>query len=85
MAFTEHGAIMVAGILNSRRAIEASIKVIRAFVQLREMLSTHKDLAIQLGELEKKLTEHEEQFALVFDAIGQLLAPEDKPPRNIGF
>jgi len=85
MAFTEHGAIMVASILNSQRAIDASIKVVRAFVQLREMLSTHKDLAIKLGELEKKLTEHDEQFALVFDAIRQLLAPEDKPPRKIGF
>ena len=74
MAFTEHGAIMAAGILNSPRAIDASINVVRAFVRLREMLSSHKDLAIKLSELENKMTEHDEQFAIVFDAIKQLLA-----------
>ena len=59
MAFTEHGAIMVAGVLNSRRAVEASIYVVRAFVKLREMLSSHKELAWKLEELEKRLTEHD--------------------------
>ena len=64
MAFTEHGAIMVDSVLNSQRAVDASINVVRAFVQLREMLSTNKDLAIKLSELENKLTEHDEQFAI---------------------
>jgi len=85
MAFTEHGAIMAAGILNSPRAIDASINVVRAFVRLREMLSSHKDLAIKLSELENKMTEHDEQFAIVFDAIKQLLATGENPKRKIGF
>ncbi len=85
MAFTEHGAIMAAGILNSPRAIEASIKVVRAFVQLREILATHKDLAIKLEKLEEKLTEHDEQFSIVFDTIKQLLHTETKTKNKIGF
>ena len=85
MAFTEHGAIMAAGILNSPRAIDASINVVRAFVRLREMLSSHKDLAIKLSELENKMTEHDEQFAIVFDAIKQLLATGENQKRKIGF
>ncbi len=85
MAFTEHGAIMAASILNSPRAVDASIKVVRAFVQLREILSTHKDLALKLEKLEAKLTEHDEQFSIVFDAIRQLLHTETKPRNKIGF
>ena len=86
MAFTEHGAIMVASVLNSERAVEASISVVRAFVQLREILSTNKDLAVKLEKLENKLTEHDEQFSIVFDAIKQLLATDDnKNKQKIGF
>ena len=85
MAFTEHGAIMAARVLNSPRAIEASIKVVRAFVQLREILATHKDLAIKLEKLEAKLTEHDGQFTIVFDTIRQLLHTETKPKSKIGF
>jgi hypothetical protein len=85
MAFTEHGAIMVAGVLNSWRAVEASIYMVRAFVKLREMLSSHKELAWKLEELEKRLTEHDEQFTVVFDAIKELLKVEEKPKRKIGF
>ena len=85
MAFTEHGAIMVDSVLNSQRAVDASINVVRAFVQLREMLSTNKDLAIKLSELENKLTEHDEQFVIVFDAIRQLLTSGNNPKRKIGF
>ena len=54
MAFIEHGAIMIASVLNSQRAVDASINVVRAFVQLREMLSSNKDLAIKLTEIRKK-------------------------------
>ncbi|MEA2115020.1 MAG: ORF6N domain-containing protein [Thermodesulfobacteriota bacterium] len=85
MAFTEHGAIMAASVLNSPVAIEASIKVVRAFVQLREVLATHKDLAIKLEKIETKLTNHDEQFTLVFDTIRQLLQNEIKPKNKIGF
>ncbi len=85
MAFTEHGAIMAASVLSSPTAIDASIKVVRAFVKLRELLATHKDLAIKLEQLEQKLTEHDEQFTIVFDTIRQLLHSETKPKNKIGF
>ncbi len=82
-AFTEHGAIMVATILNSPVAVQASIHVVRAFVKLREMLATHKDLARKLEEMENK---YDAQFKVVFDAIRQLMAPPPEPKkRKIGF
>jgi phage regulator Rha-like protein len=81
-AFTEHGAVMLASLLNSPIAIEASIRVVRAFVELRSILAANKDLARRLEALEKK-TDH--QFAVVFEVIEQLLADEEKPKRQIGF
>ncbi|WP_303784072.1 ORF6N domain-containing protein [Azovibrio restrictus] len=81
-AFTEHGAIMAATILNSPRAIEMSVFVVRAFVQLREMLSVHKDLAARLDALEQK---YDARFKVVFDAIRQLMIPPEKEKRGIGF
>ena len=69
-AFTEHGAIMAANVLNSPRAVQASIQVVRAFVRLRQMLASHKDLARKLDALEKK---YDRQFKVVFDAIRQLM------------
>ncbi|OGQ94871.1 MAG: hypothetical protein A2521_09550 [Deltaproteobacteria bacterium RIFOXYD12_FULL_57_12] len=76
---------MVASVLNSQRAIEASVIVVRAFVRLREMLTGHKKLAAKLVELEKHLVEHDEQFGLVFEALKQLLDADEKPKRKIGF
>ncbi len=81
-AFTEHGIIMAASILNSQRAIDASVYVVRAFVKLREMISTHKDLARKLSALEKK---YDGQFHIVFEAIHKLIEVEEKPKRKIGF
>jgi hypothetical protein len=81
-AFTEHGAIMLASLLNTRIAVEASVQVVRAFVRLREILTTHKDLARKLEDLEKK---YDAQFKVVFDAIRQLMAPPAKARRAIGF
>ncbi len=75
--FTEHGALMVATVLKSNRAHEMSLYVIRAFVSLRELLATHKDLARKLEELEKK---YDSQFKVVFDAIRQLMEPPKLPP-----
>jgi hypothetical protein len=81
--FTEHGAIMAASVLNSPRAIQVSVHVVRAFVRLREVLATHKDLARKLEELEKK---YDAQFSAVFDAIRQLMAPPpETKKRRIGF
>lgn len=84
-AFTEHGAIMLASVLNSQRAVEASIYVVRAFIRLREILITHKELAIKLRELELKLETHDEQIAVILEAINQLLAPPESPKKRIGF
>jgi hypothetical protein len=83
-AFTEHGAIMAASVLNTRRAIQVSVFVVRAFVKLREIISQHKDLGRRLDELEKK---YDAQFKVVFDAIRQLMAPPEQktPKRRIGF
>jgi hypothetical protein len=83
-AFTEHGAIMAASVLNTPRAVEVSVIVVRTFLKLREMLATHKDLARKLDALERK---YDAQFKVVFDAIRQLMAPPSQPKRGgkIGF
>ena len=83
--FTEHGAVMLASILNSKNAVNASIYVVRAFVRLREILSTHKEFAQKLKELELKIETHDEQILAIFEAINQLLQPPEKIKRPIGF
>ena len=87
LAFTEQGVAMLSTVLNSERAIEVNIAIMRAFVRLRQIMSTHKDLAAKLEKLEHKLGEHDEHFRVVFEAIRQLMAPP--PPavkkRRIGF
>jgi len=83
--FTEHGAIMAASVLNTPRAIEASVFVVRAFVKLREMVSNHVEMARKLSELEDRLRGHDERFDQVFAAIRQLMAPPDPPSKRIGF
>ena len=81
--FTEHGALMAANLLNTPRAVEVSLYVVRAFVQLREALVTHKDLARRLDQLEAKT---DARFKAVFEAIRQLMAPPPEPKkRPIGF
>lgn len=81
-AFTEHGAVMLASVLNSPVAVRASIEVVRAFVRLRQMLASHEDLARKLAVLEKK---YDAQFKVVFDAIRQLMTPPTPQQRRIGF
>ena len=83
--FTEHGAIMLASVLNSERAIEASIYVVRAFVKLRELLVTHKAVAQKLAELEKKVVGHDRDIKALVDAIKQLMTPMPSKKRKIGF
>ena len=85
MAFTEQGVAMLSSVLRSKRAVQVNIEIMRAFVRLREMLSTHKELARKLKELEERLGEHDEQIQLIFEAIHQLMSPPDKPPKKIGF
>jgi hypothetical protein len=81
-AFTEHGAIMAANVLNSPRAVQASIQVVRAFIRLRELLTSHKDLARRLDALEQK---YDGQFRVVFDAIRKLMTPPEPKVPRMGF
>jgi len=76
---------MAASVLNTQRAIEASIFVVRAFVKLRELLSTHKELARKVEKLEQHLEGHDEQFRVVLEAIRQLMASPARTRRQIGF
>jgi len=84
-AFTEHGAIMVATVLNTQRAVQVSVFVVRAFVKLLEMLSTHKELAHKLAALERKLQNHDESIRSLLAAIRQLMRPPELKRRPIGF
>jgi hypothetical protein len=85
-AFTEHGAIMAATVLNTPRAITISVYVVRAFVKLRGLVSSQTDFARKLENLEKRLEGHDEKFDVVFTAIRELMQPPiDSPKRRIGF
>ena len=81
-AFTEHGALMLANVLNSERAAQTSVMVVRAFVRLRQMLASNAELARKLAALENK---YDAQFKVVFDAIRQLMSPPEPKRREIGF
>jgi phage regulator Rha-like protein len=81
-AFTEHGALMLANVLNSERAAQTSVQVVRAFVRLRQMLASNAELARKLAAMEKK---YDAQFKVVFDAIRRLMSPPPKPKREMGF
>lgn len=83
--FTEHGAIMAASVLNSPRAVEMSVFVVRAFVQLRALLASSRELSERLDELERKLATHDQTIAGVIDAIRRLTSVPAKSSRPIGF
>jgi ORF6N domain len=82
LVFTEQGIAMLSTVLNSERPIQVNIEIMRAFVRLREMIATHKDLARKLEALEKR---YDAQFKVVFDAIRELMAPPTPKKRKIGF
>jgi hypothetical protein len=88
-AFTEHGAIMAAMVLNSQHAVEMSVYVVRAFVHLRELLSSNRELARRFAQLEarldKKITEHDLAIAAILSAIRKLMHPPPQRRRPIGF
>lgn len=84
-AFTEQGVAMLSSILNSEQAIKINIAIMRAFVKLREMTSTNKELAHKLTQLERKIEKHDEEIKAIFNAIRQLMSPPEKPKRKIGF
>jgi len=81
-AFAENGVAMLSSVLNSRRAIQVNIQIMRTFTKIREMLTTHKDLKHKIEEMEKK---YDTQFKIVFDAITQLMEPPQKTRKRIGF
>ena len=80
--FTEHGALMISTVLNSTIAIEASIQVVRSFIQLREFVISHSELSKKLFELEKK---YDSQFKVVFDAVEKLMVNPEMPHKKIGI
>jgi hypothetical protein len=85
-AFTEHGAVMLASVLNSDRAIEVNIQIVRIFTKMKEMLLTHKDILLKLEKAERKMNKHDDDIALIFKYLKKLLtAPEPEPRTRIGF
>ncbi len=85
-AFTEHGILMLSSVLNSRRAIQVNIQIMRTFTKLREMISSNELIRQKIEELEQKYEKHDKQFKIVFEAIRELLeTPAPKPKRSIGF
>jgi ORF6N domain len=86
LVFTEHGALMAASVLNSRRAVEVGLFVVRAFVQMREALAAHKEIGKRLDELERKVGTHDRAVGQILEAIRQLTQPPATPKRRrIGF
>lgn len=81
-AFTEQGVAMLSSVLHSKRAVRVNIEIMRVFVRLREMITSHKDLVRRPDRLEKK---YDAQFKIVFDAIRELMTPPEAPVRRIGF
>lgn len=80
--FTEQGVAMLSSVLNSKKAVQVNIQIMRAFVKLRQMIASHKDLAIRLDEIENK---YDSQFRVVFDAIRELMIPPEEDKRKIGY
>ncbi len=84
-AFTEQGVAMLSTVLRSARAIQMNIAIMRTFVKLREILSTHNELALKLSQLEMKVENHDEEIRAIFEAIRQLMVVPERPKRPIGF
>lgn len=84
-AFTEQGVAMLSSVLRSERAVEVNIAIMRAFVKLREVVWSHRDLAVKLAELERRIANHDEGIRTLFEAIHQIMNPPETPRRRIGF
>lgn len=84
-AFTEHGVLMLSSVLNSERAIQVNIQIMRIYTKLKGMLMDHKDILLKLEKLEKKVSKHDESFKLVFAYLKELVDPKTEPIRKIGF
>ncbi|MFH1479264.1 MAG: ORF6N domain-containing protein, partial [Candidatus Omnitrophota bacterium] len=84
-AFTEQGVAMLSSVLRSKRAIQVNITIMRAFVRIKQMLTTHKELAKKLEELERRVDKHDKHITAIFDVIRELIRKPEKPKRQIGF
>lgn len=84
-AFTEQGVAMLSSVLNSPRAVQVNIEIMRAFVRLREVTATNRELAQKLAELERRISSHDEEIQTIFEAIHQLVTPPEPPHKEIGF
>lgn len=84
-AFTEHGVLMLANVLRSKKAVQVSLRIIEIFVKMREMLSTHKDVLLKLEQLEKKVTGHDADVRVIFQCLKQLPDPPREPRPRVGF
>src|SRR5436190_14241 len=84
-AFTEQGIAMLSSVLNSELAVKVNIAIMRAFVKLRQILETNRELAQKFSELERRVGKHDDEIAAILEAIGQLMAPSEKPRREMGF
>jgi len=84
-AFTEQGVAMLAGILNSDKAIDVNVAIMRAFVQMRKFLETHRDLALKIEELERTVSSHDENIQLIFETIRQMIEKKREPMEAVGF
>ena len=84
-AFTEHGIIMLSGVLNSSTAIQVNVQIIRIFIKLREMILTHKDILLKLEQLEKEVNINKEDIQVIFQSVKEILNPASPPRRKIGF
>jgi hypothetical protein len=84
-AFTEQGVAMLSSVLNSQRAIQVNITIMRAFVQMRRFLETHRELALKIEELERTVSSHDENIQLIFEIIRQLIQKKSEPMEPVGF
>jgi hypothetical protein len=85
LAFTEHGVLMLSSVLNSERAIQVNIQIMRIYNKLKGMIMDHKDILLKLEKLEGKVSKHDEDFKVVFEYLTELLNPKTAPMRKIGF
>ena len=83
--FTEQGVTMLSCVLNSKRAIEVNIKIIRIFTKIKETLLTHKDILLKLEQLERQVVQNSEEIQIIFNALKQLLNPPQEPRKQIGY
>jgi hypothetical protein len=83
--FTEHGAVMLASVLNSQRAVEVNIRIVRVFIKMREILLVHKDVLLKIEQIEKRIDSQDEKILVLFDYLKQLVSDKKKPRKAIGY